>query len=287
MVFKTDDGQFYMRTGEKSEISNEASLTQELYGRGFPVSEVTAVGELKDGSVYFIERSIGKHTLGQVFEQDTKETGHVREENFQKFINVMEKFLDAQSRPENLQPQNLESLDHIVALERLMKYNPPSTDKLELYNEAYRRIGQRLSELPWGFLQTDLNPKNMLEHGVIDFERTIVGPVGYDVMIALLTKKIPYKWPNWDEWEFTPEQMRDYIQQMDAVSTKYGLPPISEYVNEFLLLRIMQMSHFGPKKDDILVQTPITEHMTSLRDWCIEQYVQTGHIEPDKFEDSK
>ena len=279
-VFRSWDREAYLRTGKESDVWGEANITRELRQRGFPVPKVLEIGEMQNGFSYYVESSMGTRTFVSRFKEETERFGQVQEETFKTFTAVVEKFFEAQCRRENLLPQNLETLEGIAGMAGVMSSNPPPKEKWSLYTEAYGHARQRLSELPWGFLQTDLTSFNVLERGVIDLERVMPGPIGYDVVSGMLTSMIRNPdLPAWNMWCASNEQFDDFMRTMDAVAIRHGIAPVSGYSSEFLLLKLMQMSGWGKRVNGELEQTPTSVWRTSLRDQCVELYARKGKVD--------
>jgi Phosphotransferase enzyme family len=102
------------------------------------------------------------------------------------------------------------------------------------------RIENRIQSLPSVLTHGDFNPFNILEGGVIDWERGSYTPLGYD-----LTSNITqtFFFPLGGDFEYTAsyryshEQIAEYWKRLDAICTEAGLAPISDYRNDFIFCR--------------------------------------------------
>lgn len=283
-LYTTEDREVYLRTNEAAKIAGELNITRELSNRGFPVPHVIGNGTLANGDSYFIEESIGDKSFADTFTEETKAEGLVSDESFEAFIALIKKYCEAQFNPENYVPHDKEALAHMVALANVMRNNPPSEETREAFMEAYDKAAERTLSLPWGYIQADLNAYNILPEGIIDFELASFGPVGYDALTNVYFGRI---WPK-DKvrYRFSNEQIARYTAEIDAVAKRYNLPPISEYVDDFLVLKNI----WGSGKDKASEEHPdrdpdFWQWRVQVRDWCIQQYLKGEKINTDLFEE--
>ena len=285
-VFSNQDKSEYLRTAvNQAEITGEVNLTKDLYERGFPVPEVIAMGELENGTAYYIEKSIGDRVFGDIFMEETKAQGRVSDESFDAFVEVIKKYCAAQFNSKNFVPQDNDSLAGITALANVMRNNPPSPEMREMFTEAYEKALERVSELPWGYTQSDLNAFNILHNGIIDFELAGFGPVGYDTLTNVHFGRM---WPKERiAYRFSEEQITKYIEAIDVVVRENGLPAMSSYANDFLVLKAIWATGKDKKSEDNPQSNPdFWEWRVNMRDWCIEQYLKGENIDSKQFEEA-
>lgn len=283
-LYATEDKKAYLRINNAAEIAGELNITRELSNRGFPVPHVLGSGTLPNGDGYFIEGSIGEGNFAETFAEETKEKGQASEESFNAFIALIKRYCEAQFNPANYVPHDKEGLAHMTALANVMRNNPPSEEMRGPFMEAYEKAAERALSLPWGYIQADLNAFNILPGGIIDFELASFGPVGYDALTNIYFGRM---WPKEKVmYRFSNEQIERYTAEIDAVAKSYNLPPISEYVDDFLVLKNI----WGSGKDKASEENPgqdldFWQWRVKVRDWCIRQYLKGEEINTDLFED--
>lgn len=282
-VFGNQDKSEYLRTANHAEIAGEVNLTKDLYERGFPVPEVLASGTLDDGTAYYIEKSIGERVFGEIFMEETKAQGRVSDESFDAFLDVIRRYCEAQFDQKNFVPHDKDALSGITALANVMRNNPPSPEMSAMFAEAYKKASERVMALPWGYIQADLNAFNILHDGIIDFELAGFGPVGYD---ALTNVHFGRMWPKERvAYVFTDDQVAKYIAQINKVAQEKGLPSMSEYENDFLVLKAIWSSGKDKESEDNPESNPdFWEWRVKMRDWCIRQYLKGEKIDSNQFE---
>jgi len=282
-VFANQDKTEYLRTASAAEIAGEANLTKDLYERGFPVPKVIATGTLKDGTAYYTERSIGDRHFGQIFKQNTKTEGHITEESLDAFINVIKRYCAAQFNYKNFVPHNPDSLAKISAFEIAMRSNPPAPDMEPMFAEVYQKANERLSKLPWGYLQPDLNPFNILHDGIIDFELADFGPIGYDTVTNIYFERM---WPTKEvSYHASDEQIAKYVAAIDAIAKEHDLPPMSSFTDDFLVLKAIWASA-KPKESEEGAEkyADLWKWRANVRDWCVKQYLKGEPIDSNQFQ---
>jgi hypothetical protein len=275
-VYGRRDGGAYLRTASPMEIAEEVSLTSELHRRGFPVPHVLGHGECADGTAYYIENSIGDRVFGSIFMDETKDTGSVSDTSFDAFVASVRRYAEAQFEATNLLPGQPLSLDGLVGLENVMRNNPPV--RRTRFEEAYGRAVVRVCELPWGFLQADLNAFNVLAGGVIDFELATVGPVGYDSFTCVYFGRM---WPRERiAYVFSESQIERYLAMLDETARKKGIPPPRNYANDFLVLKAIWATGKDPDSEkDPTHMADFWRWRVAARDWCIEEYLAGRSID--------
>ena len=284
-VFANQDKTEYLRTANVAEIADEVNLTKELYERGFPVPEVVTSGTLEDGTGFYIEKSIGERIFGDIFMEETRSEGHVSDESFDTFIEIIAKYCQAQFNQDNFVPNNPNALDEITALANVMRNNPPSPEMQPLFTEAYKRAGERISILPSGYIQADLNAFNILPQGIIDFELAGFGPIGYDAVTNLHFGRM---WPKERVvYIFTENQIERYVSKIDEIALAQALPKMSEFENDFMVLKAIWASGKDKESEDNPEShTDFWEWRVNMRDWCIKQYLKGEKIDSSQFENA-
>jgi len=277
-VFVNEDRSVYLRTGGSAEIAGEANLTEELYGRGFPVPKLLGRGTFPNGDVYYIEQSIGERVFGDIFREETKISGHVSDKSFNEFVHVIGQYCEAQFNSANFVPHNRDALAHMTVLASVMKNHPPSDEMREMFTSAYERASQRTLLLPWGYVQSDLNAFNVMQEGIIDFELAGFGPVGYDVLANIYFGRM---WPAGRvAYVFTDEQITRYIGEVDKIAKDKGLPVVSSFTEDFLVLKAI----WATGKDKESDSPDFLQWRVRVRDWCIKQYLKGEKIDTTQFE---
>jgi len=284
-VFVSQNKTEYLRTADAAEIAGEVHLTKDLFERGFPVPEVAATGVLENGTAYYIEKAIGERIFGEIFMDETKAGGRVSDETFDAFLQVIKTYCKAQFNSKNFIPRDTDALAGVIALANVMRNNPPSPEMSAMFSEAYERASKRVAALPWGYVQADLNAFNILREGVIDFELAGFGPVGYD---AITNVHFGRMWPKERVvYVFSDDQVAKYIAEIDKIAQEKGLPAMSEYENDFLVLKAMWSSAKDKEsEDDPESHADFWEWRVNMRDWCIRQYLNGEKIDSSQFEEA-
>jgi hypothetical protein len=119
---------------------------------------------------------------------------------------------------------------------------------------------------------------------VIDFELASFGPVGYD---ALTNAFFGRMWPESNvRYRFSNEQIRNYIAELDAVAATRSLPAISEYTDDFLVLKAIWSTSKDKGSEENPESSPeFWTWRVKVRDWCILQYLKGEKIDTDMLEE--
>ncbi len=250
-VYRSLDGSLYLRTGKETAIRREAECVTMAGQSGFPVPEVTEIGQLPGGLGYFVERSAGAESFADSFGREYAVTGSISGEAFDVFLRVSLNFLTAQINP--LCRQNGPSeLRTGIQLANVGHQNP---ELANLFERAVALAEQRLRKLPLVLTHGDLSLLNMLPGGVIDFEERFVAPAGLDAVTAIAFHHF------WDHpmpdgagtmrlWDFNQQQVAAFLAQADAIFAKQGLPALSIHYDDFFMLKaIWALSYEKP--DDL------------------------------------
>jgi hypothetical protein len=283
-LYSSEDRSLYLRVNNEPDIQSELNITNELFSRGFPVPKIVTSGKLEDGRSYLIETSIGDKVFLDIFAEETQRSGHASDESFDRLIHLMKKYCSIQFNPKNYVKSSKNELEIMMNLENVLRNNPPSLEMKESFTEAYKKASERILSLPWGYVQADLNVFNILPEGIIDFELSRFGPVGYDVITNVYFSKM---WPkNRIMYRFTNDQIMRYVSEIDKVANEYNLPRMSEYVDDFLVIKNI----WGTGKDKVSEENPDSDKdfwrwRINVRDWCICQYLNGEKIDTDLFEE--
>jgi hypothetical protein len=229
---------FFVRIGPEELIKRELALHKSLVGMDFPVAKIVSEGWL-DNEHYYIEESLWEEILWKKFCLDFKENSEISEENFEHFIAVVHRYAIAQANIVN--KGRIGTLDFLswIQIEELIKEAPGLT---EITKEAIAKSAKRLSAFPLVFSQWDLNPHNILEKGVIDFDMGFEAPYWYDLVTAIYhTYTFPPKGiAEYSRWYvFSGNQERVYLEMIDNVSNQAWFPKISDLIPDFLIGRLV------------------------------------------------
>lgn len=235
------NGNIYGRVGPKEFIQEELAHTIALYERGFPVPKVLDSGELSDGNWYFTETSLGKETFHSLFEREYQSNLAVSEKSFNSYLQVVKQYFNAQVQENNrshITPD--EFIGTVVPNDEVIPNYEYFGHDSSRYFKALRKASSKLLPAPMGILQFDLNPYNMLENGVIDFELVGYGPIGYDILMSARWggtwfTEYPSRYPN--SYKLTKEQLDINDNLIRSVAKANSLPGPMNYLQEFLLLK--------------------------------------------------
>jgi hypothetical protein len=86
----------------------------------------------------------------------------------------------------------------------------------------------------------DLGPANIYPLGVIDFEDTASGPIGFDAASAIMTTEWFPQSRDYEFFErarFSTAQVEEYLAHCDRILTGAGLPKLSDSFDCFAFFR--------------------------------------------------
>jgi hypothetical protein len=226
----------YLRIGPKELLLKEIDYQKTLLGFGFPVPEIIKEGAYED-QYYFIEPSLGERHFSQIFKANLSDVNTVSNTDFAVFLALIKKYAEAQLKTVTASkfiPSEVEGMiKYDVVVNEL-----PNLEKMT--TEAMRKAEGRIATLPIALTHGDFNPHNILEAGVIDWERASYAPLGYD--LATNISQI-FFFPLRGEYEYiggytySREQIDQYWKEMDALYTANGFPKVSEYATDFIFCR--------------------------------------------------
>jgi hypothetical protein len=238
----------FLRLGEKERIVRDLATHKRMEKALFPVAHLLEEGKY-EGYSYYIETSLGVKHYGELFAWDVKKYGCISDEKFSDFLDTMERFARAQvSTCDEL--RNEKQFSKSIHMEMLMDELLTFSTQIQA---RYTEIMKRLSLFPFCLTHGDCNPHNLYPGGIIDLEVASFGPIGYDLISALVT--VDY-YPTVSGYEFiagyrfTDKQKQQYLQAMDAVFIESGLPMVSQYLNDFEFCRavwLLVRMHQWPK----------------------------------------
>lgn len=239
MVLK--HGDTYARLGPKDAVLEEQVHTESLFRRGFPVPRILESAAHGDNEWYFVEESVGDETFHNQFMRETQETGGVNDATYAGYLDLVGKYLDAQTQKGNR--TNVKASDFVAALldENAVLGNYCYFENpAEPYQAAIEKAIQRLASADMGILQFDLNPYNILQKGVIDFELVGYGPIGYDVLMSARWggswfTNYPSRFPR--AYSLSSDQIAASDTLVRDKSLSAGLSDPSQFLEEFLLLK--------------------------------------------------
>ena len=236
-VYKGDET--YLRIGEAGFVNEKLAVHKKMEQEGFPVPQLLregAYGERK----YFLEASLGDKRLTDLFAEDVQAAGKISDLHFDQFLRVSLMFLDAQLRTDPCD-RDAVAFGRAIHLETLMDELPEYASRIQ---KRFNETVSRTSRLPSVITHGDFNPANMYPTGVIDFEDSFHGPVGYDMITALTT----IDWfPQEEGFEyrarylFSDTQKDAYLKACNERFVAAGLPALSDFFNGFAFARALWM----------------------------------------------
>lgn len=241
MVLRSRARGVYARVGLKQSTLEEQIHTVSLGERGFPVAKVIDSGPYGDTEWFFIETSLGDKTFHEQFSVEYETNGVVSDETFSRYLHILDFYTSAQYNPKNRTTISAKEFFEATAPDdQILSNYAVCGGDIKRYHEAVSQAIDKLTDCPMGLLQLDLNPFNVLDNGVIDFELVGYGPLGYDSSSISL----------WHRW-FTSEQSRPYkisyrlsedqISDAQSIVKKKaqiaGVIDPGEYREEFLLIK--------------------------------------------------
>jgi len=228
-------GSEFLRIAPKEVLTPEFTLHKKILSYGFPVPNILAEGEL-DGMLYYTEQSLGDKLLGDLFWEDCKQGGEISNLNFEYFLDISEKFASAQ-----LITVTGDKDDEGFYMGIHVNYVVEELPELEAdIIAAFEMLKERTGALPTVLTHGDLNAYNMLKSGVIDFGSVHTAPAGYDLVGNIYHT---YNFPKVGDYEsmrrydFTQDQINEYLKAIDAIYIQAGFPRLSEFNNDFIFAK--------------------------------------------------
>ena len=284
MVLKSRTREAYARLGPKRSTLEEQIHTISLHERGFPVARVLESGRHSDDEWYFIEESLGDKTFHVQFSEEYEATGAVSNETFSRYLHVLQAYTTAQYDPANRTDISAkEFVETAVPDDEVLANYQLCGGNIERYHEAMAQAIEKISDSPMGVLQFDLNPFNVLDNGVIDFELVGYGPLGYDSSLVSLW----HRWFTSDQssrfrmtYQLTDEQITAAQSIVSEKAQEAGLTDPLEYMQEFLLIKTAW--GFTNKKsmlDEPESKQAFGHHRAALLSAAIDSYLSNKPIQ--------
>lgn len=241
MVLHSTARDVFARLGPKESTIEEQIHTVSLHERGFPVANVLESGEYGDSEWYFTEESLGKDPFHTQFTREYEQTGSVSEETFSRYLSVLQRYIDAQFAASNRTTITArEFVETAVPANELIDNYYACGGDIDRYVEAMAKATDRLHDVSMGVLQFDLNPFNVLDRGMIDFELVGYGPLGYDTLLVSLW----HRWFTSDQesryhiaYVLSPEQIEQASMLVATAAEQAHVEDPHEYMQEFLLIK--------------------------------------------------
>jgi len=283
-VYRSLNGSFYLRTAEHTAIQREAEFGRMAWQQGFPVPEVTEIGQLPGGLGYFIEKSAGAEHFGDLLARDYAATGSVSNETFETFSAISLQLLAAQINP-SCRQYGPSELRVGIQLENVLSENLNVADLLE---RAVTKAEYRTQGMPLVLSHGDLSPFNVLPGGVIDFEERFVAPAGLDAVTSIAFQRL------WDHpkpdgtgtlrlWDFSRRQIVDFLSQADALFAAQGLPLLSAFFDDFLMLKAIWALCYERPDDLNSAQAQRWQWRKRVAAYCAECCLAGKPIESESF----
>ncbi len=225
----------FLRIGPKELITPELELHKRLLSYDFPIPNLLTEGEIEEG-FYYIEKSLGENLLGDIFWEDCKNVDQISKEHFQSFLNLSERFAEAQLK--TAQPEkDFESFYIGIHANYIQE---ELIDIKQQILQAFEKLKERTSNLPTVLTHGDFNAYNLFEKGVIDFGSMHNAPAGYDLVTNIYHT---YNFPKTGDfesmrrYEFTSQQISEYINAIDKIYVENDLEALSEYQEDFIIAK--------------------------------------------------
>lgn len=278
-TYASCDRAAYLRAGAPSDIERECAVLRDLHAKGFAVPEQEGHGRLSETLSFFVEESIGDLTLGQVFVEDTRETGRVRGGSIDRYTTAIGAYLSAQCRWAE------SSADHgwieTALLLDNVRRNCPLSDRV---SSALERALRTLEGWPICPSQSDLNAFNVFDDGVIDFELATMAPVGMDVVTSIVFGRY---WPSDRRlYQITDDQVERFLAAMDRTSVRHGMRPVTERMNEFLFMKAVWATARDAVSDAYPgLDADLWAWRRKLCEWSAQEYLSGRMIDTGRFTD--
>ena len=278
-------GDTYARLGAKDTTLEEQVHTKALRDRGFPVPEIIESGDYGEDQWYFVETSLGEETFHDHFSAEYQKYGHVRDETFESYLTVINTYMQAQVAPENRSTISAEDfIDACVRKEHLSHVYSYFGKDLHKHYEAMARVQDRLEGAPMGILQYDLNPFNVLEGGLIDFELVGYGPIGYDTLLSARWgtgwwTDYPSRYPI--AYKLSEKQVAASDKVVEDAMNAQNLSNASDYMQEFLLIKSAWacLSAKPPSDEWPVDKIAFARYRANLLDYCVDMYLDGESID--------
>lgn len=258
----------YLRLGHASVA--EVGVQRRLSDQGYPVPTLLGVGE-HDGSPYFVEASVGPHTLGDLMDEQAGGGAEIGTELFATFADLLLRWAGAQLTGDR-RPWRSADLAGLLGVARVVENEP---DLAEPVRASFEQAAGLLRDVPGALQHDDLHAFNMCAGGVIDLEGVAWAAAGYDVTTALFEPALAEG--RWQDdrlalaW-FTPAQVRGVLARLDDEFAGASAPPPSSLLDAYLVCRALhRCSHVHR---DAAVQTARVDMLARL----LPPFLDTGRL---------
>jgi hypothetical protein len=234
-------GDTYARLGPRISVLEEQIHTVSMYERGFPVPQVLESGPYGNDQWYYVEQSVGKEPFHKIFVREMRERGQVSDASFQAYMGVMDRYVEAQVSEKNRTSISAEDfVRDLLPRQGVLQNYCYFGFGAEPYEQAIQKAIERLAGAPMGVLQYDLNPYNILEGGIIDFELVGYGPIAFDVLTCSRWggswfTAYPSRYPV--GYSLSDEQIKDGDNMVREKALAAGVRDPNDFLEEFLLLK--------------------------------------------------
>ncbi|MBU6389552.1 phosphotransferase [Patescibacteria group bacterium] len=173
-----------------------------------------------------------------------------------------------------------------IWLQNVLEENP-DIDGVFL-EDAVCKAEQRISQLPLVLSHGDLTPFNVMDKGVIDFEHRFIAPFGYDAVTAAIYQRF-WDYPRSDQtgtmkrWEFSDMQIAGYLLEVDRICEQYNVPAVSEYFDDFLMLKSIWALSFEKTEDGARLPSGRWAWRKKITLYCAEKYLSGKPIVSQAF----
>jgi hypothetical protein len=227
----------YLRIGPG--LAAERATHRQMARRGFPVAAILEHG-YRGRLPYYVERSLGSSTLGDIFDAEVDTRGSVSDDSFECFTEVIVRHALAQARMATAGWSRRAFAEFIGVAQAAALHPDVAADLRDACEGA---IG-RLQQFPGTLLHGDLHSDNTCAGGVIDLEGAGRGVIGYDVVTAVfipaMTEAVPESGAP-PSAGFSSAQLRRYLSRLDDTFGACGSGPVSDQLEALLLCRAISM----------------------------------------------
>lgn len=237
----------YIKRGDG--VDEEAEYLQRLFDLGFPVPRVVDRGKDSEGR-YYSEQSLGATSLHEMAVKDVQDFGTVQKNTISTATSLSHLFFRKQL--EHVVESSVSPLSNWFEKASYFQRNIQDYPPLNS-TETQRAIGlmfERLSELPMSYGHFDYGLPNIFPDGIIDWQYKALSPIGFDVYLMM---DLAAFMGGTRGYTFTKQQRQEYIDSLDRVAIKGGLPKLSNYRGDFLLAKsfffITTVRKGGPEQD--------------------------------------
>lgn len=248
-----------LRIGPPEDIEKEIRFQEDLINHDFPVPHILRRGEF-EGMSYFTEESFGDKHMGDILREDFEKNGCVSDSNFGIILSLTEKLVKAQL--EAIGENNPESFFLGIHMNTIVEELPEWKEGIE---KCFEKCVAKTKDLPFVLTHGDFNPHNFFERGIIDFGSSFEAPLGYDT-VSCIFHSLNFPTSESSEmvrsYQFSQEQIERYLDTIDEVHKKNGLPPVTNYVDDFIFARVV-WSVVG------------MEGFPVIREWRIQHFKET------------